>query len=192
MGSAWVRAATAAVRVTASTRPVAGAAAMSFGIVSIALHVAGFDTLSLPWLVLGIVTWAALVVVAAGRLVLDRPRWMDESRTPAALTGVAATTVLGTRLSLLGRQAAALIVAVVAWLVLTPSVLRGRTTPTVGASFLLCVATQGPVVLAATLAVATGRPWLTVAATAFFGLGLCCYVVVVVRFDVRQLALAGR
>lgn len=167
---------------------------MSFGIVSVAVHLLGHEVFSLVWLALGIVTWVALVVVIAGRFVLDRPRLVRESRTPAALTGVAATTVLGTRLALLGWTpiaAAALVAGVIAWLVLMPSVLRGWTVPAVGAGFLLCVATQGVAVLGATLSSTAGRPWLIVPSTALFVVGLGCYVAVLRWFPPNQLLLGA-
>lgn len=183
-----------AVRAADSVRPVVGAAAMSLGIVSIALHLAGADTLSLIALALGVAVWAALAGVVTSRLLEDRDRWAAESRTPTALTGVAATCVLGTRVCLLGWHpvaAVALVAAAAAWVVLVPSVLRGWTTPTVGAHFLLCVATQAPAVLGATLAATTGHRWLLIPAAAFFVLGLCCYLFVAARFPVRELAVGA-
>jgi hypothetical protein len=163
---------------------------MSFGIVSVALHLLGHEVFSLAWLALGLATWLGLVVVVAGRFVLDRPRIVQESRTPAALTGVAATTVLGTRLALLGWTpiaAAALVAGVIAWVVLMPSVLRGWTVPAVGASFLLCVATQGVSVLGATLAYTAGWTWLIVPATFLFVVGLGCHAAVLRWFPLREL-----
>jgi hypothetical protein len=109
------------------------------------------------------------------------------SREPAALTWVAGTDVVGSRLSVLGWQheAAVLLgVAVALWLVLVPRVLASWRTPTVGTSFLLVVATESTAVLAARLGL--GREALVP-----FALGLAFYVFVLVRFDVREL-VAGR
>ncbi|WP_249353151.1 tellurite resistance/C4-dicarboxylate transporter family protein [Rhodococcus sp. Q] len=183
-----------AIRVAHSVRPVMGAAAMSFGIVSIGLHLVGFELFSLAWLVLGVVTWLALAAVVLGRFALDRPRLLHESRTPAALTGVAATTVLGTRLALLGWTAVALVAlggAVAVWLLLMPSVIRGWTAPTVGAGFLLCVATQGVAVLGATVAASAAWSWLIVPSMGFFVIGIGCYAAVLMRFSPNQLVVGA-
>lgn len=177
-------------RALAAVPPGAGAAAMSTGIVSIALHLTGAEWFSRLWLVVGVSIWLALVALFVARLAGDRSRWLGEAGTPPALTGVAATAVLGTRFSLLGWHAvavAALAVAVVAWAVLMPAVLRSWTAPTVGVHFLLCVATQGPAVLGATLSVALSAPWLTGMSLALWALGLVFYAVVFSRFSFAQL-----
>ncbi|WFR72564.1 hypothetical protein P9209_00735 [Prescottella defluvii] len=79
----------------------AGAAAMSAGIVSVALQLADVEWFSLIWLVVGGLIWIVLVAVFAGRLLGDRVRWVNEANAPQALTGVAATCVLGARCVLL-------------------------------------------------------------------------------------------
>ncbi|WP_260684122.1 tellurite resistance/C4-dicarboxylate transporter family protein [Rhodococcus sp. KBS0724] len=174
--------------------PGAGAAAMSSGIVSVALHLVGFETFSLVWLVIGAVIWLVLSVVFASRLIDDRARWVDEADTPPALTGVAATTVLGTRVVLLDWDLvgyAALAIALVAWIVLIPAVIRHWTSPTVGVHFLLCVATQGVAVLGATLAATTTAHWIAIPSAAAFVLGLGFYVLVLVRFSFNQLRVGA-
>ncbi|WP_305093614.1 tellurite resistance/C4-dicarboxylate transporter family protein [Prescottella sp. R16] len=185
---------TGAGRVLSVIPPGAGAAAMSTGIVSVALHLAGIEWFSLCWLVVDAAIWTLLVVVFVSRLFDDRARWVGEADTPPALTGVAATCVLGTRCVLLGWTTvgwALLGIALIAWLALMRSVLRHWTTPTVGVHFLVCVATQGLAVLAATLAVATSTYWLVVPALAAFGLGLIFYVAVLVNFSYNQFRIGA-
>ncbi|MEV4259773.1 hypothetical protein AB0J52_41985, partial [Spirillospora sp. NPDC049652] len=109
---------------------------------------------------------------------------------PAALTGVAATGVLGTRLTMAGGSGtgtALLVVAVLLWAVLLPAVLAhlGRRAP--GAAYLVCVATQSLAVLAATLAPPLRAAWLMWPALAAFVLGVLLWLPVVALFDWRQL-----
>ncbi|MFC7303711.1 tellurite resistance/C4-dicarboxylate transporter family protein [Streptomyces monticola] len=166
--------------------PASGSAVMATGIVSVGLHLAGHETLSRMALALAVLAWAALAALFARRLLRDRSRWARDADTPAALTAVAATTVIGTRLSLLGPQPVAvvlLVLAVVLWPALMVSVVRhwGRHMP--GAVFLSCVATQGIAVLAATLAPALPAAWLAYAALVFFCLGLVLYAACLPHFD---------
>jgi hypothetical protein len=116
----------------------------------------------------------------------------SEARSPATLTGVAATALLGIRLTLLGSTTAGVVLLVVAlgfWVVLLRSVLDHWVTPTVGGSLALAVSTEALAVLAAVLAVQEGANWLLSAAIAPFLLGLGFYVFVMARFDLRQLSL---
>ncbi|MFJ9730205.1 tellurite resistance/C4-dicarboxylate transporter family protein [Streptomyces sp. NPDC101171] len=169
--------------------PAAGAAVMASGIVSVALHLTGAETVSLVFLWLGCLAWAALAADFTVRLVKQRPRWMAEAKSPGALTAVAATTVLGIRLSLLGRQTlaeAALALAVLLWPVLLLLVVRHWERRMPGAVFLCCVAPQGLAVLAATLAAAETTAWLARAALVLFWLGLVLYCLALARFDPRQ------
>ncbi|WP_279387912.1 tellurite resistance/C4-dicarboxylate transporter family protein [Streptacidiphilus pinicola] len=187
------RRAGAAAQWWAELPPAAGSAVMATGIVSVGLHLVGSEGLSVALLVLGCAAWLALAVDFGRRLLRQRDRWEHEADTPPALTAVAATTVLGTRVSLLGagRQplaVAALLVAVVTWAVLLPHVLRHwQRHGMPGAVFLVCVATQGLAVLGATLAVALPALWLAWAALLCFGLGLVLYAVAFTRFDLRQI-----
>jgi tellurite resistance protein TehA-like permease len=169
---------------------------MATGIVSVGLHLVGAEGLSVALLVLGVLAWCALAADFGLRLLRDRTRWASEADTPPALTAVAATTVLGTRVSLLGPgragwqalAVAALVIAVVAWAVLLPHVVghwRRRGMP--GAVFLVCVSTQGLAVLGATLAAALPATWLAWASLVCFALGLVLYVVAFPRFDLRQI-----
>lgn len=173
----------------AELSPAAGAAVMAAGIISAGLHLIGRSALSLAALAVSAALWLVLAADFTARLVGDRRRFRAEADTPAALTAVAATTVLGARLSLLGWQAVAaalLALAAALWPGLLLAVLRhwGRRMP--GAAFLVCVATQGLAVLAGTLAGATGHDWLGRAALAAFCLGLLLYAEALLRFDFRE------
>lgn len=123
--------------------------------------------------------------------VLNEPgRFACEARSPAALTGVAGTGVLGTAFAAHGYYPVAAVLlglAVISWALLLAPVLRHWETPVAGESFLLTVATQGLAVLAATLAARNGAAWLLIAAIAAAFLGLALYIVTVTRFALRQL-----
>ncbi|MBZ9639715.1 tellurite resistance/C4-dicarboxylate transporter family protein [Streptomyces sp. PSKA30] len=170
--------------------PAAGAAVMATGIVSVGLHLTGYEVLSRILLVAACAAWLALAADFVIRLLRQRERWMTEAGTPAVLTAVAATTVLGTRLSALDRQflaAALLALATLLWPVLLVPVVRHwqrRRMP--GAVFLGTVATQGLAVLGATLAKAESAAWLAHAALVLFWLGLVLYGLALARFDLRQ------
>lgn len=169
--------------------PAAGAFVMATGIVSIGLHLTGYEVLSWIWLTIAALVWTLLAIDFVTRFVRDRPRWASEADTPPALTAVAATTVLGTRISLLGWQAVAallLVVAAVEWPVLLTTVLRHWHRRMPGAVFLVCVSTQGVAVLSATLATALGLGWLLYVALVFFTVGLCLYLAAFAYFDVGQ------
>ncbi|MGQ4386420.1 tellurite resistance/C4-dicarboxylate transporter family protein [Streptomyces sp. SAS_270] len=171
--------------------PAAGAAVMATGIVSVGLSLTGYETLSRIALVLAVIAWLALAADFGVRLVRDRARWVAEACTPGALTAIAATTVLGTRLSALGwlgLAEALLALAALLWPGLLIVVVRhwGRRMP--GAVFLGCVATQGLAVLGSVLAALVGVEWLAHAALALFWLGIVLYGVALLRFDIRQVA----
>ncbi len=86
---------------------------------------------------------------------------------------------------------AALAIAAVIWVSLLGPVLRCWRTPTVGGSLLLAVATESLAALMAVLAGTEHARWLLVAAIVPLVLGLCFYLFVIARFDLRQLT-AGR
>lgn len=164
---------------------------MAAGILSVGLHLAGYEPLSLVALALAGALWLVLAADFTARLLGDRRRFRAEADTPAALTAVAATTVLGTRLSVLGWQAAAaalLVLAAVLWPGLLFTVVRHWRRRMPGVAFLVCVATQGLAVLAAVLAAAGHRDWLARAALACFCLGLLLYAAALARFDFREVA----
>jgi hypothetical protein len=159
--------------------PAAGAAVMATGVISVGLQLTGYETLSR----------IALAADFVGRLVREPARWAAEAGSPPGLTAVAATTVLGTRLSALGWQEVAealLALSAVLWPVLLVAVVRrwGRRMP--GGVFLVCVATQGLSVLGATLAAAVGADWLGHAALVLFWLGIVLYGVAFTHFDVKE------
>jgi tellurite resistance protein TehA-like permease len=179
-------------RVLDSVPPAAGAEVMGTGIVSIALSLDGFETLSRILLVIAAAMWLTLAVLVPMRAARDHARFAADMRTPPALTSVAGTAVLGTRLTLLGWSwagIAALVIALAVWAALIGPVLTNWKTPTVGASLVLTVSTESLAVLAATLAVPEHAHWLLDAALAPFVLGLCFYVFVISRFDLRQLVV---
>jgi tellurite resistance protein TehA-like permease len=179
-------------RVVASFSPEAGGMVMGTGIVSIALSLDGRDTLSKILLVICAGAWLVLGGLLGFRLWHDHSRVRQQAQSPAAFTGVAATEVLGTRLSALGWYWAGivlLVVALILWLALLGPVLRHWVVPTTGGSLLLAVATESLAVLAATLAVPERARWLLVAALVPCVLGLGFYVFVIARFDMRQLGV---
>lgn len=177
-------------RVLNAIPPASGAVVMGTGIVSVSLLLDGRHVLSAVLLVLDAGIWLALAVLLPARALADRPRFRADSRHPTALTAIAGTEVLGTRLTLAGWVWAGtglLAIGTIIWLGLVPHVLRHWQTPTIGASFILTVATESLALLAATLAFSERASWLLYAALVPFALGLCFYVFVLSRFDFRQL-----
>jgi tellurite resistance protein TehA-like permease len=90
--------------------------------------------------------WLLLAVVLGARLVHQRDRVAREAGSPASLTGVAGTAVLGTRLAMQDYHVAAvalLAVSCLGWALLLMPVLRRWQAPTLGIAFVLCVATAG-------------------------------------------------
>ncbi|MER5641842.1 tellurite resistance/C4-dicarboxylate transporter family protein [Kitasatospora sp. NPDC002227] len=169
--------------------PAAGAVVMATGIVSVGLRLVGQAVLS--WVLVGLaaVGWGVLAVAFGLTFVRDRGRWRAHADTPAALCAVAATAVLGTRAALEGWVTGAgvlLAVAALAWPGLLVAVLRHWQHHLPGAVFLVCVATNGLAVLAATLGTIQHRDWLTWCALAAFVLGLGLYLAALTRFDLRQ------
>ena len=175
-----------------SIPPASGAVVMGTGIVSVALLLDGRHVLSTILLVIDALIWLALAVLLPARAWRDGQRFAVDLRHPTALTSIAGTAVLGTRLTLAGwgwAGSALLIIATGIWLGLVPHVLRHWQTPTIGASFILTVATESLALLAATLSLSDRAAWLTYVALGPFGLGLCFYAFVLSRFQFRQLAV---
>ncbi|MEV5833342.1 tellurite resistance/C4-dicarboxylate transporter family protein [Nocardia sp. NPDC052112] len=169
--------------------PVAGSFVMATGIVSVGLYRTGFEIVS--WLIFALATavWLLLAIDFGTRLLWHRSQWEGEADTSPALTGVAATTVLGTRLSLSGWQIAActlLALAAAVWPGLLLAVLRHRNQRMPGAAFLVCVSTQGLAVLSGTLALAGIGDWLAWVASALFCVGMLLYIAAFTHFDIRQ------
>jgi tellurite resistance protein TehA-like permease len=165
---------------------------MGTGIVSIALLLDRRMVLSTILLVICAIIWLALAVLLPARALRDGRRFAVDLRQPAALTSIAGTGVLGTRLTLAGWRwagVALLIIALAVWLGLVGRVLRPWQMPTVGASFILTVATDSLALLAAMLAFAERAGWLVYAALAPLALALSFYAFVLSRFQFRQLAV---
>lgn len=174
------------------TPAASGSLVMGTGIVSIALALNGQPALSDVLLVLAAIVWVALGLILIGRARHQRRRLRWEARTPAALTGVAGTAVLGSRLALLGWSwggVALLLAALALWLALLRPVLSHRQIPTTGVSLMLTVSTESLAVLCAALAAQRHAAWLTAPAVALFVLGLGLYALVIARFDLHQLAV---
>jgi tellurite resistance protein TehA-like permease len=170
--------------------PAAGAVVMGTGIVSVALSLDDRELLSRLLLAVAGAIWIGLVLLLAMRVRLERELPADEFASPAALSGVAGTAVLGTRVALLGWNGIAITLLVLAfcvWLALVPNVLRRWRTPTVGASFLLVVSTESLAALGALLSLRERADWLAVAALVALALGIAAYVLVLARFDLSQL-----
>ncbi|MDH6586741.1 tellurite resistance protein TehA-like permease [Streptomyces sp. SAI-133] len=169
--------------------PAAGAAVMATGIISVGLHLSGHETLSRVTLVLACAAWLGLAAEFVSRLLRERARWVADAGTPGALTAVAATTVLGTGLSVLGRQTLAealLALSALLWPPLIVLVVGHWKRRMPGGVFLCCVATQGLAVLGATLAAAESAAWLAHTTLVLFWLGLVLYGVALFHFDLRQ------
>ncbi|GGR70800.1 membrane protein [Streptomyces aureoverticillatus] len=169
--------------------PAAGACVMATGILSIGLFLTGHDVLSEILLAIAALLWVLLAADFTDLLARDRARWTAAAITPPALTAVAATTVLGTRFSLLGWQWLAivlLVIATVVWPGLLVAVVRHWERGMPGGVFLVCVATQGLSLLTATLYFAGKGEWLGDAGLALFALGLLLYADALLRFDFRQ------
>ena len=163
---------------------------MGSGIVSIDLYSDHQPVLSAIMLWFAAGAWLLLAVVLGARLVDQRDRFAREASSPASLTAVAGTAVLGTRLAMQDYHVAAaalLAVSGLGWALLLMPVLRHWETPTAGISFVLCVATEGLAVLGATLAITYRARWLVSAAVPALVLGLAFYVFTAARFDLREL-----
>ncbi|RDI67907.1 voltage-gated anion channel [Nocardia pseudobrasiliensis] len=162
---------------------------MATGIISIGLHLTDFEVLSVLWLVLAAGAWLVLAADFTVRLLSDQDRWRSEADTPPALTAVAATTVLGTRLALLGWSVLAvfaLVIAVAVWPLLLAFVIRRWGARMPGAAFLVCVSTQGIAVLSATLAARDHASWLDWVGLVFWCGGLVLCGLAFGHFDLRQ------
>ncbi len=166
---------------------------MGTGIVSAALGLAGEVALSdaLMWTAVGL--WLALAAALARRLRREPGAALAGAGEPSSLAAVAATCVVGTRLTVAGvawAGAALLAAGSLMWAALLGEVLRRRRIPPTGTGFLLAVGTFSLAVLAATLARAEASRFLVALAIAWVAAGLALYAVALARFDLREL-LAG-
>jgi tellurite resistance protein TehA-like permease len=174
--------------------PAAGAAVMGTGIASSALALDGEEALSRVLLAVTAAMWIGLALSVTTLALRDPGRIRKDAQSPTALTGVAGTAVLGTRLTLVGwawAGFALLAVAVALWVVLLGTVLSHWETPTVGVSLLLTVSIQSVAILAAVVGASENAVWLVAVALAPFLAGLVLYGFVIARFDLHQL-VTGR
>jgi tellurite resistance protein TehA-like permease len=163
---------------------------MATGIVSLALSLDGQPTLARALLMIAALQWLGLAVAAASLFARHPASAVRRVRSPATLTAVADTAVLGTGLATVGWTGAAtvmLTVAVVLWLTLVEEVLAHLQARTTGTALMVAVAPASLAVLAATIATDTRASWLAAASLVPFLLGLGLYCMVLCRFDVGQL-----
>ena len=149
----------------------AGAVVMATGIVSTALELDGHGAASAVLLALTALGWLCLVLVRG-----------DATR-PAALTPVAATCVLGTRLTMQGWRVPGivlLVVAVALLVALLAGVVRALGPSVRGSAFLVVVAPQAVAVLVAELR------WPRVLAVVPLVAGVALYGFVLRRFDLAE------
>jgi Ca2+/Na+ antiporter len=170
--------------------PASGAIVMGTGIVSIALAFDHVDVISSILLVVAALVWVGLGILLAGRATHDRESLRRDAWSPAALTGVAATAVLGARVIGLGWEGVAmalLVLATALWVALMATVRRRWKHPRTGVAFMVVVSTESLAVLAAELAAGEHPSWLLFAALLTFALGLVLYPFVLRGFDLREL-----
>lgn len=182
------------VKILDGLAPAGGGAVMGTGIVSIGLELAHQRVLSQILFAIAVLLWLGLAAAFLRRRLRQRKRWLEEARTPEALTAIAGTAVLGARAAATGSDWASwllLAIALVAWIRLVPSVLRHWRTPTVGISFMLAVATESLAVVTALLGIHDRRSWLATAALALMLVGIAAYLFVLARVDLGQLTDGG-
>jgi hypothetical protein len=169
---------------------------MASGITSTALLLTGHHGLSVPVLVIACALWAGLAAIVLERLLVDPAQVRRGEHTPAALTAVAGTAVLGARFTAVGAPVAGWIALVLAgglWCALLRPVLGGL--PRAGAAggaFLLTVATASLAVLLADLSHAERVRWPVVPGAALLALAFVLYADVLRRFAARRELLDGR
>ncbi|MGH2885468.1 MAG: tellurite resistance/C4-dicarboxylate transporter family protein, partial [Solirubrobacteraceae bacterium] len=172
--------------------PGAGGVVMGTGIVSVGLATTGAGVLSKILLALASLAWAILTATAGYRLGFRRQRFLAEATSPAGLTGVAGTAVLGTRFAQLGWSTVGdvlLILAVVAGAALAPAVLRHLPRRTSGQVFMVTVAVESVSSLAAHAALDHRLAWLAYLALVLTGGGILPYPFLLTRFRLADVAL---
>ncbi len=163
---------------------------MTCGVVSVDLAADHQDVLSAVLFWFAAAVWILLMGVLAGPLLFQDGRLGREAASPAVLTIVAATAVIGTRIVTADHRtvtAVLLGLAAIEWVVLTGPVLRRWKTPTVGVSFIIAVAAEAVALLSALLAVSYRSPWLCYTALVLVLVGLGLYGFAAARFDLAQL-----
>ncbi|SFS08886.1 Tellurite resistance protein TehA [Agrococcus baldri] len=179
---------------------------MGSGIISVGLHLVGFEVLSMVLAWICGIAYALLVVLHVWRLLAFRAEFFDEFNDPRRgfgfFTFVAGTNVLGVRLALEGWMAATaalLVMALLAWLLLGYVVpwtaVLGRTERPVvalanGTWFIWVVASQSIAVASASLQPAAGpqlADWLAVLAVVSWSVGIFLYALAGVLVALRMM-----
>lgn len=176
---------------------------MASGIISIGLHLRGYETLSVVLLVVCAAAFVVLLLLNAWRFLAYRRALVDDFMAPARAFGfftfVAGTNVLGVRLGVEGHYAltgALLALSGVTWLVLGyvvpwTAVLSRDERPVVatanGTWFIWVVASQSVAAAAATLepVVTTGRRELALLAVVSWSVGVFLYAAAAVFVSLR-------
>ena len=160
----------------AELSPASFAMVMATGIVSIAAHFQGLESLAVALLWLNLLAWAVLWVLSVLRMVRHPARFfgdmIDHVRGPGFFTMVAGTSVLGNQLVMLaddyGHALALWGISVALWIGLTYTIFTAfiikEVKPTLeqgitGGWLLAIVATQSLAVLSALLATHAAAPW---------------------------------
>jgi tellurite resistance protein TehA-like permease len=167
---------------------------MGTGIVSLSFELDGRVLISRLLLAVAAAAWIAFAAAAVHRSVPRRRSGFAAERSPAALTVVAATAVLGSRLLALGQRAfavALLALAVAFWLRLSGPPFRKIRLPPVGSSFMLTVAPQSLAALAAAVAASTHASALLWLALGACLLGVAVYPFVLANFGVDELRVGA-
>lgn len=174
--------------------PVAsGAVVMATGIVSLALSLDGQTTLARVLLLIAALEWIVLGAVVAVLYARHPTSVVHRVRSPAALSAVADTAVLGTGLTTVGLTWAATVLlglAVALWLILIEEVIAHLRARTSGVALMVTVATESIAALAATIAAPAHAPWLVAGSLVPLALGLGLYCLVIARFDLAALTRA--
>lgn len=184
---------------------------MATGIVSVGMRVNGLPAVSTALVAIAAVAYVVLIVLNVARLLRHRAAMAEDFADPARAFGfftfVAATCVLGSRLSLEGLHQVAvglLLMAAIAWVALGytipwTAVLGRRTVPPLstanGTWFIWAVASQSIAVLAATLEVELEPRWraaLALLAVFSWSVGIFLYCAVGVFVAVRMLLFEFR
>jgi tellurite resistance protein TehA-like permease len=176
---------------------------MASGIISIGMHLQGFDTLSVVLLVVCGAAFCVLLVLNAWRFLGYRRSLVEDFMAPARAFGfftfVAGTNVLGVRLGVAGHYTATAVLLVcsgAAWLLLGyvvpwTAVLSRDERPVVatanGTWFIWVVASQSVAAAAATLepVVSTGRRELALLAVVSWSVGVFLYGAAAVFVSLR-------
>ncbi|WP_268255387.1 hypothetical protein [Streptomyces thermodiastaticus] len=158
--------------------PAAGTAVMATGILAVGLEAAGHPLPALAALAVACLSWLALAVDVAARL-------LREAGTPGALTGVAATAVLGTGFSVVGLHAAAVVPLVPAallwpWLIVQWVAGGAPAISAVAGAKLIAASRAGPYLWNADDAAV-----LRTTTLGLLALGLCWYAVLLLAEPVR-------